>query len=249
MMLPTPITRAELQDYSVKLRREALDKQIAEGVEPIYRFILDWAKLPNKPSWRTFQIVKLVGKTCSQYRPIGPDENPYCPDNFVTDYSEPLPNELVERFLAELKSLFPDSKVTCDSKSYMLGDDGKLIVVAQYSESFKKNIKGEPINMFCVDWSEPSVIPKFPELDIRTLRSKEFGTDVRIRVYAIAHLPESLYTWVMNTFPGTQYVNLGPSMGVPNGMLWRIWGWYAYPKDDGLNGADWSCIIEVVNPK
>jgi hypothetical protein len=94
----------------------------------------------------------------------------------------------------------------------------------------------------------PKMTPEFSEKEIESFYPTKFGSEITVQVYAIAHLPESMKEWVLKAYPGTQYVNMGPWMGEPNGMLWMMWGWNSYPKTSSDEGADWRRMIRGVNP-
>lgn len=96
---------------------------------------------------------------------------------------------------------------------------------------------------------KPQPTPEFPEDEIQNPYGKreEFGVQASpssaYKLIPTYLLFGSLKTWVLKTHPETQFVNMGPSMGVPEGMMWRIWGWNTLPNEYDTRNADWSQSI------
>jgi hypothetical protein len=62
-------------------------------------------------------------------------------------------------------------------------------------------------------------------------------------VYPVDILPPKLRGFVKRQSLSTEFINMGPSMGCPDGMVWSIWGWKSLPTDSSDRDADWHNTI------
>jgi hypothetical protein len=62
-------------------------------------------------------------------------------------------------------------------------------------------------------------------------------------VYSVNLLPPILKEWVYEKSPMTQYINMSPSMGTSDGLIWSICGWDSHQKDSGDQNANWHDSI------
>ena len=103
--------------------------------------------------------------------------------------------------------------------------------------------------------SFPAPTPEFPENEIQTPYGKreEFGVQAgpnsAYKLIPISLLFGSLKAWVLKAYPETQFVNMGPMMGVQEGMMWRIWGWNTLPTEYVTRNANWDQFITALKPK
>ena len=93
-----------------------------------------------------------------------------------------------------------------------------------------------------------SSYPEFPEDEIQIPYGKreEFGVQAGpygYKILPISLLTGSLKAWIEETHPDTTHVNMGPSMGVSEGLMWKIWGFKSLPATYDMNTADWSTSI------
>ncbi len=50
------------------------------------------------------------------------------------------------------------------------------------------------------------------------------------RIFPADLAPPSLLAWLKKEHRETEYLNMGPEMGSPDGLYWTMWGWNSYPK-------------------
>lgn len=62
-------------------------------------------------------------------------------------------------------------------------------------------------------------------------------------IYPVAILPPILGKFVKEQDRYTEYINIGPTMGRPDGMDWKIWGWNALPTTSSSKHATWDTTI------
>lgn len=71
----------------------------------------------------------------------------------------------------------------------------------------------------------------------------QYGNSSAYTAYSVNLLPPTLKQWVYEKSPTTQYINMGPSMGTSDGLIWSIWGWDILPKKSGSQNANWQDSI------
>jgi hypothetical protein len=66
-------------------------------------------------------------------------------------------------------------------------------------------------------------------------------------VYPVGVLPQQLKDHITTNYPGTGYVQFGPSMGKKQGMVYSIWGWSTLPTDSFTSSCEWQTTFESIN--
>jgi hypothetical protein len=94
--------------------------------------------------------------------------------------------------------------------------------------------------------------PTLPEYEINWLYGMEEpyavkSNDGRIR-YPYELLPPKFKEWVRSKYGYTDFVSMGPTMGLENGMQWMIFGWKTIPDSTATpaSAPAWTCSVDAI---
>jgi hypothetical protein len=94
--------------------------------------------------------------------------------------------------------------------------------------------------------------PTLPEYEINWLYGMEEPYTVKSndgrKRYPYELLPPKFKEWVRSTYGYTDFVSMGPSMGIENGMQWMIFGWNSIPNYPPSNTpvCAWTCQVDAI---